>query len=304
MRTAPVLCLILLALIGPPIDGAVSNVEIVTPRAFGYVIGDVIRHKIRIELDNGYRMQLDSLPEAGRLNRWLELRSLSWSNNKDGGANAYEIELIYQILNSPERLQEVFIPNFTLTATDGEQTLPVLIPEWGFTIAPITRIGGTTTAAFLDIKPERPPPAIPITPYVIGLVIMGVVILLVLLFLAYAYASIPFFQRANGPFALAYRQLKRLHIEQVGPTRYRAALRCVHHALNQTAGAVLFPDGLNTFFSHHPRYMAERAAIEKLFAQSRAAFYDSWNNEDAQTHSIDWLLRLCRRCRDLERGLA
>ena len=133
---------------------------------------------------------------------------------------------------------------------------------------------------------------------------MGVVILLVLLFLAYAYASIPFFQRAKGPFALAYRQLKTLHIEQVGPTRYRAALRCVHHALNQTAGAVLFPDGLNTFFSHHPRYMAERAAIEKLFAQSRAAFYDSWNNEDAQTHSIDWLLRLCRRCRDLERGLA
>ncbi len=304
MQTAPVLLLSLFALFAPPVGAVVANLEIVTPRAFGYVIGDVIQHTIQIELDSGYHLERDSLPKASRLNRWLELRAPRLSSNEESGAARYEIVLVYQILNSPERLQEIFTPNFTLTASDGERYLPVLVPTWGFTIAPITKIRATTNVAFLDIKPERPPPDVSVTPYVIGLVGTGLAILLGLFFLAYAYGDIPFLKRAQGPFALAYRRLKNLENKQHDPLRYRDALRCMHHALNQTAGSVLFVDELDTFFSNHPSFVQEREAIADLFVRSRAAFFQAGKHEDVQPQAIDWILHFCRRCRDLERGLA
>ena len=55
-------------------EPAIKRLEVVTPRPFGYVIGDTFEHRIELEVASPYRLDQDTLPRAGRLNRWLELR--------------------------------------------------------------------------------------------------------------------------------------------------------------------------------------------------------------------------------------
>ena len=52
---------------------AISDIQILTPREFGYTIGDTIRHELEVSLADPYRLDLTNMPEPGRLNRWLEI---------------------------------------------------------------------------------------------------------------------------------------------------------------------------------------------------------------------------------------
>ena len=78
--------------------------------------------------------------------------------------------------------------------------------------------------------------------------------LLALLLLAYLFWVVPFLHSTNGPFARAYRDLKNLQKKPCDKSLYRDALRCVHDALNQTAGKVLLVKDLNCFFSDYPHF--------------------------------------------------
>lgn len=52
-----------------PRSQAILDVEVVDPRAFGYVIGDTLRREVHLSLRAGYQLENASLPKAGRLNR-------------------------------------------------------------------------------------------------------------------------------------------------------------------------------------------------------------------------------------------
>jgi mxaA protein len=85
------------------------------------------------------------------------------------------------------------------------------------------------------------------------------------------------------------------------PEQVRAGMQALHQALNLTAGQVLFEQGVAAFVETHPQFKPMQAEWEGFFQHSRRAFFG-----DAADAPVDarWLLALCRRARDLERGAA
>jgi mxaA protein len=287
-----------------PAEPIVRRLEVATPRAFGYVIGDTLEHRVTLELARPYRLDEASLPAAGPLRAGLELRAPVVRVRQTRDTTRYEILLTYQVFQFAERLQTLAIPPVELRVDKGGPSLPVMVPEWRFSLAPLAprRIEGS--AALPELRPDRPPPTMPVRPHVYRLIALAAGLVTVLLYLAHAWWGLPLFARRKRPFARAFRDLRRLARKPFSETRYRDALRRLHRAFNQTAGRTLFADNLDLFFSHHPEFAGLRTPIEALFMQSRQAFYQPRQGLAADAGSLGELVQLCRRCRALERGSA
>ena len=55
---------------------AITDFEHLTPRPFGYVMGDEIEHRIIIETRDGVKLNKAALPTQGIINRWLNLNQI------------------------------------------------------------------------------------------------------------------------------------------------------------------------------------------------------------------------------------
>ena len=104
----------------------------------------------------------------------------------------------------------------------------------------------------------------------------------------------------NRPFGRAWRQLRHLP-HSVSEAQWRAACKCVHAALNRSAGEVLFESGLERFIAAHPAFDALRDDLSRFLRMSRGEFF---GDGARVAGNVQWLLALCRRCRDAERGFA
>ncbi|HYE36346.1 hypothetical protein [Methylocaldum sp.] len=70
----------------------VRDFQVLTPRPFGYAIGDVIRQTLVIAVDRETSLDRNSLPR-NRINRWLELRETNVQESERDGLRHYSIEL-------------------------------------------------------------------------------------------------------------------------------------------------------------------------------------------------------------------
>lgn len=298
-------CVLLSALSPPlPAEPIVERLEVATPRAFGYVIGDILEHSVTLELTRPYQLAEASLPEAGPLGPRLELRAPVVRVHRTRDTIRYEILLTYQIFHFAERLQTLAIPPVELRVGKGGPNLPVVVPEWRFSLAPLAPRRLEASVALPELRPDRPPPGMPVRPHVYRLIALAAGLVTALLYLAHAYWGMPLLARRKRPFARAFRDLRRLQGKPFTETRYLDALRSLHRAFNQTAGLTLFAENLDLFFVRHPEFAALRTPIEGLFRQSRQAFFQPRQGLAADVNSLQDLLQLCRRCRALERGSA
>jgi len=91
------MCMLLTALGSMPWQGhaqtIIKQIESITPRAYGYVIGDVLEYRLRLETDSSFRLDPESLPAAGRINVWLELRPPLVNERITGNIKSYDIVL-------------------------------------------------------------------------------------------------------------------------------------------------------------------------------------------------------------------
>ena len=101
----------------------------------------------------------------------------------------------------------------------------------------------------------------------------------------------------------AAKTLRRAPREPVGDAPRAESLRAVHQAFNQTAGRTVFLESLEDFFTEHPRFVSERAAINAFFSHSRAVFFGDRTAPGQHPFTRAQLLTLCAACRDIERGL-
>ena len=53
--------------VSPLAGAAVETLELSTPRAFGYVLGDTIEHRVSLVLDPGFELDSASIPRPGRV---------------------------------------------------------------------------------------------------------------------------------------------------------------------------------------------------------------------------------------------
>ena len=285
----------------PPARAAVESLAVTTPRQFGYVIGDVIEHRVSLVLRPGFELDPDSLPEPGRTGRWLSLNEAVLDGDADNGTSRHTIRLRYQVVNAAPNVIGVGTPPVSLRILGPEGDLPVIIPAWGFTIGPIVRPEERLAGSLPDLRPALPPPPVPTTARTARVAALGLLAAGLLVLAAKRHLRGRFGWFGPGPFDHACRRVERRMKNAQEPGAYTDALVEVHAAFNATAGRAVFEHDLVRFFIEHPRFEPLRTSIEALFAESGALFYGSGEGPPTGGQSIERLRALCRACRDVER---
>lgn len=267
------------------------KVESSEPRPFGYVIGDEIERRIGIELPQDYAMVKESLPKPGRADSFLELKSVRVDSERPG---RIALTLIYQLMSAPEQVKVLALPPLELKFQRAGQEIEERIGEWLFTAAPITPGQVVARGGLDELRPDRAPRPISTSWSDARLALYALAASALLLYLG--YRRLPFTGR--HPFAAAYREVKRLSRNARDRASFRAALRAMHRAFDETAGSAVFADELGVFFARHPQLAAAKLASERFFALSRREFFG--RETDNGLPAWERLVELSRELRERE----
>lgn len=294
MRTLLTGILLALALLGCSDRPAVSDVELLAPRPFGYVIGDEIQHRVLVETRNGVRLQTSSLPRQGALNRWLNLNDIKVEESRAGGGFRYTIDLTYQVFHAPNEVKMLTIPGFKLVLGQGGKTAEQAVPAWPFTLSPLRELAIRLDESGEYKRPDAMPPALRTDGPVLGLLVAGLIALASGGGLAYLYGYLPglprrsLFKRAGGKLA----RLSGQELEQ--------GLTVFHEALNALNRQPLFKHKLAGFYRQHPQYRQLGDQLDWFFNCSNRYFFAG--EVDTGAEALGKLRKLCAACREIERG--
>ena len=266
-----------------------------TPRVYGYVLGDTITHTVHLDLGGSYVLDERALPAAGRVDRWLELRPPRVRHVDHG----VEVTLVYHLISAPDATRTLVVPRQTLEIEGADRGLPVFVPEWSFTAAPIVPVEQRGDAARYNLRPERLPPPMTFGSQYWRLAMLLAMLAVVLSALAWLHFGVPWRARRARPFARGLRELRRLPGDGWDEVRQREAFRIVHRALDDAAGRTLLPSNVDELFRVRPPLAELQEPIEALLADSRRVFFGTG---DEPVTTLASMIELCRQCRDLERA--
>ena len=266
------------------------------PRAFGYFVGDIVTRHVSVQVPAPLQLDTDSLPRAGRQGQALELRDVSWQ----GRGGAYQLVLRYQVFLAPREARTLEMPPVLLRFGGGPRVQELRIDAWPVTVAPLVPVDASTRHGLGELRPDAAPPPIDVRTVQWRLALWGLLAALLLAYLAHVYLALPWWRRRERPFTQAWKQLRALPAAPA-PQQLREAMQAIHQALNRSAGQVLFEHGIAGFVAEQPRFAPLADELRTFFAQSRRSFF---GGDDSAAPDGAWLLALCRRCRDIERGAA
>lgn len=270
------------------------------PRAFGYQVGDVVSRTVSVHVPDGLLLDDSSVPQPGARGRALELRSVAMRSHAEPGGRRVELSLTYQVFLAPVQVRTLETPTFTLRFQGQPRAQEVRVEAWPVTVSPLLPLDASPRRGLGDLRPDTPPPLIDTTAARNRMAAYAAVGLLLLGYLVYVYFGLPWWARGHRPFTLAWRALRSSKAASADVQR-RDAFARLHEALNRTAGEVVFEQGIDRFVSAHPRFAPLRADLVSFFEQSRRQFFAA---DEQGAPDTRWLLGLCRRCRDAERGAA
>ncbi|WP_341326380.1 nonribosomal peptide synthetase MxaA [Methylotuvimicrobium sp. KM2] len=277
-----------------PLQQSVSRFEFLTPKPFGYVIGDEIAHRIVIDTRAGVELNNNTLPKPGELNRWLTVNRVEHAQSKTGQGMRHIIDIRYQVFYAPLEVKMLTIPGFSVQFKQGAQTIEQAVPDWHFTISPLRELAVRKDDGGEYMRPDAPPSRLSNREAKWRLFASLFVVALSVLYLTYLYGYLPGLPR-RGIFKRAQRQLARL------PERDLAtALSVVHHALNTLNRKPLFQHKLNEFYRNQPDYRQLAGELNDFFDLSNRFFFADYG--DIGRDDFGKIERLCRSCREVERG--
>lgn len=268
-------------------EGPVRKFQVLTPKPFGYFIGDTIRHEIHAEIAKPYRLDKSSIPAKGRLGYWLELSDVAVDETDRDSVWDYRITLTYQTFYAPLEVKALDIPGFLIIFRAGAERYEKKVQPWTFTASPLRELRlrgvseGEQGGGTVYIRPDEPPRFISGAALRLRLIGLGGATLTVLFFVLYEYGIWPFGRRTARPFVHARRKIRALLREGDDAAVYGQAVRSLHEAFNATNGTPVFPEALDVFLARHKAYAPLRSEIESFFAASRQFFFGS-NAEAAQ----------------------
>ena len=267
------------------------------PRAFGYSVGDVVTRHVTLQVPSGLRLIEDSLPQIGGQGRAIELRRVLL--RRSFGGTPQELELEYQVFLAPRELRVLEMPPIELRFDGTPRAQTLRIDAWPVTVTPLAAVDASPRDGLGEMRPDREPMPIATGALRWRLVAWAAIALLLLAYLAHVYIGLPWWNQRHRPFGLAWKALRGLP-PQPDAVQRRGAFERLHAALNATAGEALFEPGLDRFVAAQPRYAPLRAELGEFFERSRREFFA------AGSAAVDgpWLREFCRRCRDVERGVA
>jgi len=284
--------------LAPAAQSPIERLDFLTPRPFGYLIGDVIRHEIQLDLKKPYALQKGSIPTAGNLNYWLELRNVAAEEIEQQAAHRYRILLTYQTFYAPVGVKTLSIPAFRIVLS-GPDHLDVPIPAWEFTMSPLRELAVRTGAGREYVRPDARPRPIAARGHGIRLILFAAAAAATLLYTLWRYGQWP--GRRRKPFSRASRELRRLRRGAMDLTVYKQALQAIHRAFNET-GAPIFPGSLQRFIQQRPAFLPLMGEIEAFFERSRYLFFAEGVSEGMEGDAWRALEQFCRRCHECEQA--
>jgi mxaA protein len=272
----------------------ISDFEFLTPRPFGYINGDEIRHKIIIETRNGVQLQRGGLPKRGVINRWLNINQVTVNEAKISGGFRYEIDLVYQAFYAPLEVKMLTIPSFDLPLAQGGNNVSQTVPAWHFTLSPLRELSIRKDESGQYMRPDAAPSLLDNAGMVYGL-----------------WAAIAFTLGSAGGLATVYGYLPGLPKRRVfkraakklaalSDAQTAEALTEFHQALNAVNGAPLFQHQLADFYQRHPAYQPVDAQLRWFFQTSNQFFFSDTAKNQPET--LPNLRKLCTACLAKERG--
>lgn len=272
----------------------VTDVELLTPRPFGYVIGDEIVHRVVFDTHAGATLNKSSVPAQGARNRWLNINEVQITDTESGANHHYQIELRYQVFYAPMTAKTLTIPSFTLSFAQGSQTVEQTVPAWQFTLSPLHELEVRKDESGYTLQPNSPPPLLSAAQSPMWLLFSGAAFFSGALALAYAYGYI------NLPRRKIFKHAQR-QLALTSEHNLIQGLTILHQALNSLNGKVLFAHQLPEFYQKHPEYQAAESLLSDFFRDSSQYFFTGNTLNKADTWQT--LKRCCQLCAEIERGL-
>jgi mxaA protein len=231
------------------------------PRAFGYVLGDVLTQRVLLE-SAGAPFQLAKLPGTQRVGIWLERRAARIESAADG---KQWLNIEYQLINAPRILTTITVPPLLLESSDETR---LLVPEWSISVSPLTpQSSAFDTAGMGELRPDRPAALIATAPIKRQVWIWS----LALAATVAGWIGWTLWRNRlaalNQPFARAWREVRSL--DPASPQTWQA----LHRAFDRTAGRVMHAETLPLLFDAAPHLLPLRARIEEFFAASSDRFF-------------------------------
>lgn len=281
--------LLALCLCGPGIavsteEPALPEAKVQQPRAFGYVLGDVITQRVLLE-SAGTPFELARMPGTQRVGIWLERRA---ARVESAGDDKRWLIVEYQLINAPRILTTITVPPLLLESSDKTR---LLVPEWSVSVSPLTPQSTAFDKAGMGaLRPDRPAVLIATAPLKRQVWIWS----LGLAATVAAWIGWTLWRNRlaalNQPFARAWRDMRRL--DSASPQAWQA----LHRAFDRTAGQVMHAETLPLLFDEAPHLQPLRARIEEFFAASSERFFGA----GAQSASVS-IHALCAELQRMER---
>jgi mxaA protein len=256
------------------------------PRAFGYVLGDIVRQRVLLE-DNGRAFVPDELPATGPAGNWVERRAVRVE--RDGSGHQW-LTVDYQLMNSPQTLATVALPAWRLASKASGVELRV--PVWSVTVAPLTPQQPVARAGLGNLRPDRRASLIDVATTERWLATWIAALLVCVAAWIGWWLWRNWRASSAQPFARALRELR--DVDDGSPQAWHA----LHRAFDGTAGRVVQPGAVSVLFDRAPQFEPQRSAIEQFFAQSAERFFAV---DPTKTRSTISIRALCTELRRIEK---
>jgi mxaA protein len=281
-----------------------ATIQPLTPRPFGYFVGDVIRHEIIITAPPDYELLVASLPAIGPSAYWLDLVDVKLDEIRSRIAKRYRLRLAYQNFYVALDSRTLQIPSFSLAFVRGASRIEAAVPAWPFEVSPLREVQPAAQEKPADyLRSDRLPPLTDLHIRRMIVAAFGIATLLAINLLAYQIAWWPFRKRLGRSFTNASRKIRGELGSQAGTQPYLDALLRLHRAIDKKDGQRVFAEDLPNFLERHPEFRRENDALTRFFAVSRKAFFgDDPVQAKVELPPADFI-KLAERLAAAERGI-
>jgi mxaA protein len=287
----------------PSIDEKYINVKEVNPtRDAGYVVGDVLNRTVILDIKKPYELIKESLPIVGYEHRWkgqvsgIELIKINTESKEHTNSVNHVIDLSYQVFTTSRTAKPAILRGevVKIRNTTNKDVVQYRIPSFNFRVSPLSVYGQVVLKD--ELSPFLPPLQLDSSKEKLYLRILIGALALTLLGLLYILGIHAWLPKMGAPFAKAYRDIRKLPNDAAS---IKQAVSRVHQSINMTAGASVFSHTIDDFLKAKPAFSPMKNELEVFFNFSREVFFESGSSKVTK----EWLLLLCRKLRDCERGL-
>jgi len=288
-------------------EGFVTIKTIDPTQRVGYTVADVIEREVILTIKAPYTLVETSLPIKGYEKRYrgqvigIELKNIHHEKKVHKDYTTHHIKLAYQVFtNSVVAKNAALGPEYLnlINMKNNKDLVKYRIPSLSIAISPLAIFGAVKVED--NMSPMLEPLLMRHTQEKQWLKVALAILAISLLGLLYILGVHTWLPRMGGPFASAYRTLRKTPNSAEG---LKQAVSKLHLAFNNTAAMSIFNDNLDTFLAKKSNFSPLKYEIQQFFALSRQVYFEPNATHDIGNNPSKWLVQFARRCRDCERGL-